>query len=90
MLDWVLEEQARSQMSGAECNFCGRRKSDVRKLMIGIVMNRTGEPISNNICDECLGALMTVVAFLDRDLFEKLAEAARAYKPGADPPNVSG
>jgi hypothetical protein len=29
---------------------------------------------------------MTVVAFLDRDLFDKLVHDARAYKPGDDRP----
>ena len=69
------------------CNFCGKRKTDVRKLMIGIVMHRDGQPIHNSICDECLGVQMTVVAFLNRDLFEQLVEKARAYKPG--PPEDS-
>jgi hypothetical protein len=70
------------------CSFCGKKKTDIRKLMIGIVMTRDGEKIQNSICDECLGVQMTVVAFLDRGLFEQLVATARAYKPGADPPEV--
>jgi ClpX C4-type zinc finger len=69
------------------CSFCGKRKSEVRKLMIGIVMTRDGESVQNSICDECLGVQMTVVAFLDRALFDQLVQTARAYKPGDEPPN---
>jgi uncharacterized protein (DUF169 family) len=68
------------------CSFCGKAKADVRKMMIGLVMTRSGRKIHNGICDECLGVQMTVVAFLDRDLFEQLVRDARAYKPGDEPP----
>jgi hypothetical protein len=71
----------------SRCSFCGKRKSEVRKLMIGVVMTRDGESVQNSICDECLGVQMTVVAFLDRDLFDKLVQNARAYKPGDEPPD---
>jgi ClpX C4-type zinc finger len=71
----------------SRCSFCGKLKSEVRKLMIGVVMTRDGQSVQNNICDECLGVQMTVVAFLDRDLFDRLVQNARAYKPGDEPPN---
>ena len=57
--------------------------------MIGIIMDRAGNDSPSHVCDECLGALMTVVAYLDRDHFEKLVEAARAYRPGDETPDLS-
>jgi len=68
------------------CSFCGKAKADVRNMMIGLVMTRDGKKIHNGICDECLGVQMTVVAFLNRGLFEQLVQSARAYKPEDDPP----
>ncbi len=70
------------------CRFCGKQKTAVRNLMIGLVLRREGEAFPSSICDECLGVLMTVVAHLDRRLFERLVDAARAYKPGSEPPEI--
>ncbi len=71
------------------CSFCAKRKSEVRNLMIGILITREDITTRNSICDECLGVQMTVVAFLNRPLFEQLVATARAYKPGAEPPGAS-
>jgi hypothetical protein len=60
-----------------KCGFCGKQKNEAKKLMIGLAVNWEGEQFQNCICDECLGIQMTVLADLDRDLFEGLVETAR-------------
>jgi hypothetical protein len=64
-----------------KCAFCGKSKTNVNRLMIGIAVNQDSEQFQSCICDECLGMQMTALASMDPDIFEKLVETARAFKP---------
>jgi hypothetical protein len=45
--------------------------------MSGLAVNWEGQINQSCICDECLGLQLTVLAGLDRSLFEALVTAAR-------------
>jgi ATP-dependent protease Clp ATPase subunit len=52
------------------CSFCGRPNNEVKFLIAGM---------EGNICSECMGVLMGILAENDLAEFEALADKARKY-----------
>lgn len=56
-----------------ECGFCGKAHNEVGRLIVG------GGRYA--ICDECILLTISIMAWDNREAFEKMVAEARAWKP---------
>lgn len=70
------------------CRFCDKSQSQVAKLILASGIDIRGERRPEiSICNECVALCMTVLAYENRDWFDKAVEDARDFIP--EPPENS-
>ena len=62
------------------CRFCGSVHDDARKVFCGTGVDGNGRIFESGICSVCIGLVMSLVAYDDRETFEKMVEEARAFR----------